>query len=88
MVAQIVMHHAQRSNKIEPQHCRHQHYSIDSSAIDIIKSDGFEPNAIVHSIFEGETPTTMAKFLARYCRASNTFLKLSARYCTNCSGQI
>lgn len=29
--------------------------------IKILKSDGFEPNAVVHSIVEGETPTTMAK---------------------------
>ena len=31
------------------------------SAIDVIRKDGFEPDAIVHSILEGETPTTMAK---------------------------
>jgi len=29
--------------------------------INIIRSDGFEPNSVVHSILEGETPTTMAK---------------------------
>ena len=29
--------------------------------IKIIRADGFEPNAVVHSILEGETPTTMAK---------------------------
>jgi UDP-hydrolysing UDP-N-acetyl-D-glucosamine 2-epimerase len=29
--------------------------------IKIIRSDGFEPNSVVHSIVEGETPTTMAK---------------------------
>jgi UDP-hydrolysing UDP-N-acetyl-D-glucosamine 2-epimerase len=29
--------------------------------IDLIRSDGFEPNATVYSIVEGETPTTMAK---------------------------
>jgi UDP-hydrolysing UDP-N-acetyl-D-glucosamine 2-epimerase len=29
--------------------------------VKILKSDGFEPNAVVHSIVEGETPTTMAK---------------------------
>ena len=28
---------------------------------DIIRGDGFEPNATVYSIVEGETPTTMAK---------------------------
>jgi len=31
------------------------------SAIDVLRRDGFEPNAIVHSIVEGETPITMAK---------------------------
>ena len=31
------------------------------SAIDVIRGDGFEPNATVYSIVEGETPTTMAK---------------------------
>ena len=31
------------------------------SAIDVMRRDGFEPNAIVHSIVEGETPITMAK---------------------------
>ena len=31
------------------------------AVIDIIRADGFEPNAIVHSIVEGETPVTMAK---------------------------
>jgi UDP-hydrolysing UDP-N-acetyl-D-glucosamine 2-epimerase len=31
------------------------------SAIDVIRRDGFEPNAVVHSIVEGETPVTMAK---------------------------
>ncbi|ARQ00710.1 UDP-N-acetylglucosamine 2-epimerase [Pseudorhodoplanes sinuspersici] len=31
------------------------------SVIDIIRNDGFEPTAVVHSIVEGETPTTMAK---------------------------
>lgn len=31
------------------------------SVIDIIRRDGFKENAIVHSIVEGETPTTMAK---------------------------
>jgi len=30
------------------------------SAIDIIRADGFEPQAIVHSIVDGETPVTMA----------------------------
>jgi len=29
--------------------------------LDIMRSNGFEPDAIVHSIVEGETPTTMAK---------------------------
>ena len=29
--------------------------------INIIRSDGFEPDNVVHSIIEGETPTTMAK---------------------------
>lgn len=29
--------------------------------VDIIRRDGFEPAAVVHSIVEGETPTTMAK---------------------------
>src|SRR6185369_12153422 len=28
---------------------------------DVIQADGFEPTASVHSIVEGETPTTMAK---------------------------
>ncbi len=31
------------------------------SVVDVIRADGFEPTAIVHSIVEGETPTTMAK---------------------------
>ena len=31
------------------------------SAIDVMRRDGFEPDAIVHSIVEGETPITMAK---------------------------
>ena len=31
------------------------------SVIDVIRNDGFEPSATVHSIVEGETPTTMAK---------------------------
>src|SRR6476620_5523860 len=31
------------------------------SVVDIIRADGFEPTAVVHSIVEGETPTTMAK---------------------------
>lgn len=31
------------------------------SAINVIRADGFEPDAIVHSIVEGETPVTMAK---------------------------
>jgi len=31
------------------------------NAVDIIRRDGFEPNATVYSIVEGETPTTMAK---------------------------
>ena len=31
------------------------------SVIDVIRDDGFNPNSIVHSIVEGETPTTMAK---------------------------
>lgn len=31
------------------------------SVVDIIRRDGFEPTAVVHSIVEGETPTTMAK---------------------------
>ncbi|HET7681156.1 MAG TPA: UDP-N-acetylglucosamine 2-epimerase [Xanthobacteraceae bacterium] len=31
------------------------------SVIDVIRADGFEPAAVVHSIVEGETPTTMAK---------------------------
>jgi len=30
-------------------------------AVDIIKKDGFEPNATVYVVIEGETPTTMAK---------------------------
>lgn len=30
-------------------------------AIDVIRADGFEPTAVIHSIVEGETPTTMAK---------------------------
>jgi UDP-hydrolysing UDP-N-acetyl-D-glucosamine 2-epimerase len=31
------------------------------SAIEVMRNDGFEPDAIVHSIVEGETPVTMAK---------------------------
>jgi UDP-hydrolysing UDP-N-acetyl-D-glucosamine 2-epimerase len=31
------------------------------SAIDIIREDGFKPQAIVHSVVDGETPVTMAK---------------------------
>ena len=31
------------------------------AAVNVIREDGFEPDAIVHSILEGETPTTMAK---------------------------
>ena len=31
------------------------------SAIDIIRDDGFKPQAIVHSVVDGETPVTMAK---------------------------
>jgi UDP-hydrolysing UDP-N-acetyl-D-glucosamine 2-epimerase len=31
------------------------------SAIDVMRRDGFGPDAIVHSIVEGETPITMAK---------------------------
>ena len=31
------------------------------SVIDIIREDGFKEDAVVHSILEGETPTTMAK---------------------------
>jgi UDP-hydrolysing UDP-N-acetyl-D-glucosamine 2-epimerase len=31
------------------------------SAIEVMRRDGFEPDAIVHSIVEGETPITMAK---------------------------
>lgn len=31
------------------------------AVIDIIRADGFEEAAVVHSIVEGETPTTMAK---------------------------
>jgi UDP-hydrolysing UDP-N-acetyl-D-glucosamine 2-epimerase len=31
------------------------------SVIDVIRHDGFEPDAIVHSVVEGETPVTMAK---------------------------
>lgn len=31
------------------------------SVIDVIRGDGFEETAVVHSILEGETPTTMAK---------------------------
>jgi UDP-hydrolysing UDP-N-acetyl-D-glucosamine 2-epimerase len=31
------------------------------SAIDIMRKDGFEPDAVIHSIVEGETPITMAK---------------------------
>ena len=31
------------------------------SVIDIIRNDGFKEAAVVHSIIEGETPTTMAK---------------------------
>ena len=31
------------------------------AVIDVMRHDGFEPSAIVHSIVEGETPVTMAK---------------------------
>jgi UDP-hydrolysing UDP-N-acetyl-D-glucosamine 2-epimerase len=31
------------------------------SAVDVMRRDGFDPDAIVHSIVEGETPITMAK---------------------------
>lgn len=31
------------------------------NAIDVIRRDGFEPDAVVHLILEGENPTTMAK---------------------------
>jgi UDP-hydrolysing UDP-N-acetyl-D-glucosamine 2-epimerase len=31
------------------------------AVIDVMRADGFEPSAIVHSIVEGETPVTMAK---------------------------
>lgn len=31
------------------------------SVVEVIRADGFEPTAVVHSIVEGETPTTMAK---------------------------
>jgi UDP-hydrolysing UDP-N-acetyl-D-glucosamine 2-epimerase len=31
------------------------------SVVDVMRKDGFEPNATVYSIVEGETPTTMAK---------------------------
>lgn len=31
------------------------------SAIEVMKQDGFKPDAVVHSIVEGETPATMAK---------------------------
>jgi UDP-hydrolysing UDP-N-acetyl-D-glucosamine 2-epimerase len=31
------------------------------AVIDVIRADGFEPSAVIHSIVEGETPLTMAK---------------------------
>lgn len=31
------------------------------SVVDVMRDDGFQPTAVVHSIVEGETPTTMAK---------------------------
>ena len=31
------------------------------SVVEVVKSDGFMPDAKVHMIIEGETPTTMAK---------------------------
>lgn len=31
------------------------------AAVDLIRADGFEPDAEVHMLIEGETPTTMAK---------------------------
>ena len=31
------------------------------SAVNVMREDGFEPDCVVHSILEGETPTTMAK---------------------------
>jgi UDP-hydrolysing UDP-N-acetyl-D-glucosamine 2-epimerase len=31
------------------------------NAVDIVRTDGFEPDAVVRFIIEGETPTTMAK---------------------------
>jgi UDP-hydrolysing UDP-N-acetyl-D-glucosamine 2-epimerase len=36
-------------------------------AIDIIRADGFEPQAVVHSIVDGETPVTMAKSVGLGC---------------------
>ncbi|MGI8873235.1 MAG: hypothetical protein ACR2KP_02710, partial [Egibacteraceae bacterium] len=30
-------------------------------SIDVIRADGFEPDAVIHLIVEGENPTTMAK---------------------------
>ena len=31
------------------------------SVVNVLREDGFEPDSLVHSIVEGETPTTMAK---------------------------
>ena len=57
------MYHAQRSKVLELQLIVGASALLYrfGSAIEVIKKDGFEPNAIVHSILEGETPTTMAK---------------------------
>ena len=57
------MKEAKKSNKIELQLIVGASALLYrfGSAIDIIRRDGFEPDAIVHSILEGETPTTMAK---------------------------
>ena len=46
-----------------------------------------EPNAIVHSILEGETPTTMAKSTELGIVELATHLEASQN-CTSCSGQI
>ena len=57
------MYHAQRSKVLDLQLIVGASALLYrfGSAIEVIKKDGFEPNAIVHSILEGETPTTMAK---------------------------
>jgi UDP-hydrolysing UDP-N-acetyl-D-glucosamine 2-epimerase len=48
------------------------------SVVDVIRNDGFEPMAVVHSIVEGETPTTMAK------STGLGILELASQFENNC----